>query len=97
MNGDEPSVWKHLPSTPTYRPTLCELARSVLAIGGTSLQAGETSLGGADQKEVYIYSPSANSWMYVCDMPVPRSRATAAALSIGEIIVIGGVQSEHSF
>ena len=62
------SAWKTLPNTPTYQPAAAMLAGNLLAIGGD-----ETSRGGADMKKVYMYSPSTNSWVYVSDLPAPRS------------------------
>ena len=48
-----------LPNTPTYLPATAVLAGYLLAIGGS-----ETStLAGAVQTKVYMYSPSTNSWM----------------------------------
>ena len=82
------SVWNALPNTPTYRPAAAVLAGNLLAIGGN-----ETSdWGSADNKEVYIYSPSTNSWIYISDLPAPRSRAVVAPLSSTEpeVLVIGG-------
>ena len=61
------------------------LAGNLLAIGGY-----ETSQGGVAKKEVYMYSPSTNSWIYVSDLPVPRSGPAVVVLSSTEILVIGG-------
>ena len=61
------------------------LAGNLLAIGGK-----ETSNGGTDKKEVYMYSPSTNSWIYISDLPAPRSCTAVAVLSSTEILVIGG-------
>ena len=77
------SAWKTLPNTPTYRPTAAVLAGKLLAIGGN-----ETSIGGVAMREVYMYSSSTNSWIYICDLPAPRSRNAVAILSPTEIIVI---------
>ena len=60
------------------------LAGSLLAIGGR-----ETSEG-ASKKEVYMYSPSTNSWIYISDLPAPRSLAAVAVLSSTRVLVIGG-------
>ena len=79
------SAWKTLPNTPTYRPTAAVLAGNLLAIRGN-----QTSRGGADKTEVYMYSPSTNSWIYICDLPAPRSDTGVAVLSSMEILVIGG-------
>jgi N-acetylneuraminic acid mutarotase len=62
------------------------LAGNLLAIGGD-----ETSKAGeAAKKEVYMYSPSTNSWIYISDLPAPRSTTAVAVLSSTEILVIGG-------
>ena len=84
-SSDTQSTWKTLPNTPTYQPAAAVLAGNLLAIGGK-----ETSGGGADMKEVYMYSPSTNSWIYISDLPAPRSVTTAAVLSSTEVLVIGG-------
>ena len=86
------SVWNALPHTPLYRPAAAVLAGSVLAIGG-----GESSIGEGDKKEVYVFSPYTNSWIYVSDLPAPRSRTTVAMLSSTEILVIGGVEGGKQF
>ena len=62
------------------------LAGNLLAIGGKET----SSIGGADKKEVYMYSPSTNSWIYIIDLPAPRSYTAVAVLSSTEILVIGG-------
>ena len=80
------SAWKILPNTSTYQPAAAVLAGNLLAIGGN-----ETSeLEGTAKKEVYMYSPSTNSWIYVSDLPAPRSNTAAAVLSSTEVLVIGG-------
>ena len=79
------SFWKAIPNTPNYEPAAAVLAGNLLSIGGN-----ETSRGGAVKKEVYMYSPSTNSWIYISDLPEPRSDTTIAVLSSTEILVIGG-------
>ena len=83
--SDTQSAWKILPDTTTYRPDAAVLAGHLLAVGGR-----ETSKGGAAMKEVYTYSPSANSWIYISDLPAAQYRAAVAILSQLEILVIGG-------
>ena len=82
---DTLSAWKTLANTPTYTPATAMLAGNLIATGGD-----ETSKGGADKKEVYMFSPSTNSWIYISDLPKPRSFAAVAVLSSTEILVIGG-------
>ena len=91
-NSDIPcaSAWKTLPSTPTYQPAAAVLVNNLLAIGGR-----QTSQGGAYMKEVYLYSPSTNSWIYISDLPAPRTLTAVVALSSTEILVIGGVSACH--
>ena len=84
-SSDTQSAWKSLPNTPTYQPAAAVLAGHLLAIGGK-----ETSKGGADMKEVYMYSPSTNSWIYISDLPAPRYATAVAVLSSTEILVIAG-------
>ena len=51
---------------------------------------GKKTLKGADKKEVYMYSPPTNSWIYISDLPDPQSLTAVAVLSSTEILVIGG-------
>ena len=86
-SSDTQSAWKTLPDTPTYGPNAAVLAGHLLAVGGR-----ETSdiVGEAAMKEIYTYSPSTNSWIYISDLPTPRYSAAVAVLSPAEILVIGG-------
>ena len=79
------SVWKALPGTPAYGSSSAILTDKLLAIGGI-----ETSKKGAAKKEVYMYSLSTNSWVYISDLPSPLSRAAVAIMSPAEILVVGG-------
>ena len=78
-------AWQPLPNTPNYEPTSAILANNLLAVGGR-----EMPNAGAIKQEVYMYSPSTNSWIYFSDLPAPRHRAAVAILSSTEILVIGG-------
>ena len=78
-------VWKSLPSTPLYESTPAVLSGSLLAVGGK-----ETASGSIDRKEVYVFSPSSNSWIYVSDLPAPRSGCAVVTLSPNQLLVIGG-------
>ena len=86
-SSDTQSAWKTLPDTPAYRPAAAVLAGKLLAIGGN-----ETSEWGsaATKKEVYMYSRSTNSWIYISDLPAPRSATIVAGLSSTRVLVIGG-------
>ena len=77
-SSDTQSAWKTLPNTPTYRPAAAVLAGNLLAVGGVA------------KKEVYMYSPSTNSWIYISDLPAPRVGTAVAVLSSTRVLVIGG-------
>ena len=89
-SSDTQSAWKTLPNSPTYWPAAAVLAGYLLAIGGNETSE-ERSVA---KKKVYMCSPSTNSWIYISDLPAPRSRTAAAILSSTEILVIGG--RDHS-
>ena len=86
------SAWKTLPNTPTYLPAAAVLAGNLLAVGGKKVSL----LGSANTKEVYMYSPSTNSWVYISDLPAAalRSSTAVAVLSSTEVLVIGGWAGE---
>ena len=86
--SDTQSAWKTLPNTPMYGPTAAVLAGNLLAVGGR--QTLEFKVESSVKKEVYKYSPSTNSWIYISNLPAPRSDVAITALSSCEILVIGG-------
>ena len=80
------SAWKTLPNTPTYQPAAAVIAGTLLAVGGKDY-------GGTSRNEIYMYSSFTNSWIYISDLPAPRSCTAVAVLSSTEILVIGGSDS----
>jgi hypothetical protein len=84
-SSDTQSAWNTLPNTPTYAPSAAVLAGKLLAVGGK-----DTAEGGVAKRDVYMFSPSTNSWIYISDLPAPRFGTTVAILSSIEILVIGG-------
>ena len=78
------SAWKALPNVPCNQPTAADIAGSLLAVGGKKLTSG------ANGKEIYMYLPANNSWVYFCDLPTPQFCSAVAVLSSTEILVIGG-------
>ena len=79
------TAWKVLFESPVYIPAAATLSGKLLAIGGD-----KTIEGGARTRKVYMYSLSADSWIYISDLPAPRSMMTVANLSSNDILVIGG-------
>ena len=84
-NDGTHSAWKMLPHTPSYQPALTALDGYVVAVGGW-----QTSKEGARKKDVYVFSPSMNSWVYISDLPAPRTSISVAIMNRMEILVIGG-------
>ena len=85
-SSDPQSPWKTLPNTPTCEPGAAMLAGNLLVVGGEEVSEWSS----ITKKEMYTYSPSANSWVYISDLPAPRSNTAVAVLSPTEILVIGG-------
>ena len=87
--SDAQSIWKILPNTPIRFPVAIVLvAGSLFALGGR-----KTPEKRADMKKIYVYSPSANSWIHFSDLPALRATIAVATLSPTEILVIGGWNS----
>ena len=86
-SSDTQSAWKMLPNTPIYGPAAAVLAGNLLAVGGWTTPREEA---GTWRKEIYMYSLSTNSWIYISDLPAPQSDTALAVLSSTEILVIGG-------
>ena len=91
-SGSTRSAWKTLLNTPTYGPAAAVLAGKLLAMGGKEVS---DSWGSGGKKEIYMYSPSINSWIYISDLPAPRSDTAVAVLSSTEILVIGGSDGNY--
>lgn len=85
------SPWKVLPNTPGYQPTAAMIDGHVLAIGGW-----DTPKAIARKKEIYMYCLSMNSWIYISDLPAPRTSTSAVTLSKTEFVVIGGYDGDDN-
>ena len=84
-SADTQSAWKTLANTLTYQPATAVLAGNLLALGGKQRPGP-----GPSKSEVYMFSSSTNSWIYVSNLPEPLSFTTVAVLSSTELLVIGG-------
>ena len=90
-SSDTQSAWKTLPHLPNSQPAAGVLAGSLLALGGK----GTSSCG--NRKEVCMYLPLNNSWIYFTDLPAPMYMygTAVAVLSSTEILMIGGEGNEN--
>ena len=86
-NGSQ-SAWNPLPNLPSNQPAAAVLSGSLIALGGK----GASSVG--NKKEMYMYLPLNNSWIYFSDLPTPLFGTSVAVLSSTEILIIGGEGNE---
>ena len=85
---DAKSAWKKLCESErvTYAVALSMLDGKLLAM----VEETNSILPYLEGTKVYMYSPSANSWLYISDLPLLLTGARFAALSSTEILVIDG-------
>ena len=77
-----PSVWKRLPDVPHVRSSTAVFGNRLIAVGGGYISSLSSS--------IHTYSPKAQSWVHVGDMPVGLHSTCTAVLPTGELMVIGG-------
>ena len=87
-NAENELACKTLPNTISFNPATAILAGNIFSLGGWG-----DSAGGDRKKNVYVYSSSIDSWIYIgaSDFPVPLACAIVAVVSCSQIIVIGGI------
>lgn len=78
--------WRTLLPPPLEWSTAIALQGSLLAIGGRHH-------GNHCSTAIHLYQPSTNSWHNVGDLPTPRTACSCALLPSGEILVVGGLDS----
>ena len=83
------SAWKPLPKLSNNQPAAGVLSGNLLALGGKGLSSG------GNRKEVCMYLPLNNSWIYFNDLPAPMFGTAVAVLSSTEILLIGGEGNEN--
>ena len=79
------SVWKNLPNTPSYQPSVCVLAGKMFAFGGDSEPKGE------QQRGIWAYSSDSGMWENFDDLPNALRLCTVIKVSPFEVMVIGGM------
>ena len=88
-SAQQQSVWAVLPDMPLYRSALANIGGTLLALGGF-----ENSLSRSDA--IHAYSASTKAWvtLRIASLPQAFSYATAELLPSGEVMLIGGWDSE---
>ena len=83
---DSNHIWKQTANTPSYHPSAVALCDTVLAVGGIkSAKTDEYETA----KEIYAYSSSMDSWVFISDLAPLIACPTTVSLSSTELLVIG--------
>ncbi len=77
--------WVQVPDTPLYCCTAVPFGDHLMAVGGTDSLTSRTF-----STSMFLYSPCAEKWVYVGNMPSARSQATCVVLSNDRLAVMGG-------
>lgn len=85
------SVWKNLPNTPSYQPSVCMLAGKMFAFGGASEPRGE------QQRGIWVHSSDSETWEHFDDLPNVLRLCTVIKVSPFEVMVIGGLTQSADY
>ena len=92
-SAQQQSVWTVLPDTPLYHSALANMGGTLLALGGRESRSSPPSASDA----IHAYSASTKAWVKITSLPQACSRATAELLPSGEVMLIGGWDSEEKW
>ena len=83
--GMTPYAWSPLPSLPHHQSTAACIGSCLVAMGGAN-----SAYTPPIHRSIHAYSPSANAWVYVGELPYAFCHGTAVSLPNNEFYVIGG-------
>ena len=86
-SAQQQSVWTVLPDMPLYSSALANMGGTLLALGGFESASPPSNT-------IHAYSASTKAWVKVACLPQACSSATAELLPSGEVMLIGGYDSE---
>ena len=93
LSGDiTKNKWSVLPPAPLYCATAVPFGHYLMAVGGVDTPFSQAQSGG-----IYMYAAAAEKWMYVGNLPTPRSQAAAVVLSKGRLMLLGGQEMKERF
>ena len=87
-SAQQQSVWTVLPGMPLYHSALANMGWTLLALGGRESTSSPRS------DAIHAYSASTKAWVKVASLPQACYSATAELLPSGEVMLIGGYDSE---
>ena len=87
-SAQQQSVWTVLPDMPLYDSALANMGGTLLALGG------HESTSSPPSDAIHAYSASTKAWVKIAILPQACYSATAELLPSGEVMLIGGWDSE---
>ena len=87
-SAQQQSVWTVLPDMPLYHSALANMGGTLLALGGCESASSPPS------DAIHAYSASTKAWVKIASLPQACWGATAELLPSGEVMLIGGLDSE---
>ena len=87
-SAQQQSVWTVLPDTPLYGSALANMGGTLLALGGRESPSSPPS------DAIHAYSASTKAWLRIASLPQACYSATAEPLPSGEVMLIGGYDSD---
>ena len=89
------SVWTKLPDMPHYGSALASMGEVLVALGGCKYPISSDSPSSSSCKDdIHVYCPSTGSWIKIGCLPQACFSATAERLPSGELLLIGGTNSQ---
>ena len=86
-SAQQQSVWSVLPDTPLNGSALANMGGTLLALGG------DESTSSPPSDAIHAYSASTKAWLRIASLPQACRGATAELLPSGEVMIIGGYNS----
>ena len=87
-SAQQQSVWTVLPDMPLYHSALANMGGTLLALGGCESTSSPPS------DAIHAYSASTKAWLRIASLPQACYSATAEPLPSGEVMLIGGEDSD---
>ena len=89
-SAQQQSVWTVLPDMPLYYSALANMGGTLLALGGRESTSSPPS------DAIHAYSASTKAWVKIASVPEACHSATAELLPSGEVMLIGGEDTEEN-
>lgn len=85
LDDHSSQIWTRVLDAPRYSATAASLGNCLLALGGSDERLEHKS--GA----LHVFSPLTKAWIRMEDIPVSCFSCAVAKLSVGELLIIGGM------